>query len=216
MNAPYTNIIWDFNGTLLNDVDACVQSANALLTAHHLPTLQSHRQYRAIFGFPVMDYYERLGFDFALTPFPDLAVEWVDYYNHYSRDATLYEEAVTVLSRVRAMGIPQYVLSATETQMLERQIDWLGIGHYFNGVLGMDDIHAHGKIERGIAWRKENPTARVLLIGDTDHDAAVARAMGADFALFSGGHQSKERLLACHPICVLDHLTDVTDLLRPR
>lgn len=213
MNYAYTHIIWDFNGTLLNDVDVCIKSANALLTAHGLPALRSHEQYRSIFGFPVVDYYRRLGFDFSVTPFASLAVEWVEYYNRYSGDAALYSEATEVLSQIKSLGIPQYVLSATETTMLERQVRELGIGSYFEELLGMGDIHAHGKAERGAAWRREHSDAKPLLIGDTDHDAAVARAMGADFALFAGGHQPKEHLLSCAPIRVLDRLDEVLTLL---
>ncbi len=213
MNHRYTHLIWDFNGTLLNDVDACIKSANALLSAHALPPLKTLDQYRSIFGFPVADYYRRLGFDFSLVPFSVLAVEWVSYYERYSRKSSLYDDAIEVLSQIHALGIPQYVLSATEASMLERQVMALGIGDYFDELLGMDDIHANGKAARGIAWRRLHPDARPLLIGDTDHDAAVAKAMGADFALFSGGHQSRECLLACEPLCVLDKLTCVPKLL---
>ena len=97
--------------------------------------------------------------------------------------------------------------------MLERQVRELGIGAYFEALLGMGDIHAHGKAERGAAGRREHPDAKPLLIGDTDHDAEVARAMDADFVLFSGGHQSKEHLLSCSPIRVLDSLDEVLTLL---
>ena len=213
MNNRYTHLIWDFNGTLLNDVDACIQSANDLLSAHALLPIKSAQHYRSIFGFPVVDYYRRLGFDLERTPFSELAVEWVDYYNRNSAGAPLYPNAAEVLSRVHELGIPQYVLSATEAQMLKRQVRELGIELFFDGLLGMDDIHANGKAARGIFWRRLHPDARPLLIGDTDHDAAVAKAMGADFALFSGGHQSRERLLACEPLCVLDKLTYVPKLL---
>lgn len=214
MNHTYSHLIWDFNGTLLNDVDACIQSANALLSAHGLPTLKSHDQYRSVFGFPVVDYYQRLGFDFSRVPFSVLAVEWVEHYHRFSRSAALYEGVPLVLAQVYKARIPQYVLSATEASMLHRQVSALGISQYFEELLGMDDIHAHGKTERGLAWRHDHPDAKPLLIGDTDHDAAVAKAMGIDFALFAGGHQSKKQLLACEPIRVLDNLVEVLELLQ--
>ena len=49
----YTHLIWDFNGTVLNDVDVGVRAANALLVNHGLPPLPSTDAYRAVFGFPV-------------------------------------------------------------------------------------------------------------------------------------------------------------------
>jgi len=40
---------------------ACIQSANALLERYDLPRLGSVEAYRALFGFPIIDYYRRLG-----------------------------------------------------------------------------------------------------------------------------------------------------------
>ena len=73
----YTHLIWDFNGTLYDDVQAGIESANRLLASHQLPIFTSTEQYRATFGFPVVDYYVRMGFDFSKTPFDELAHEWL-------------------------------------------------------------------------------------------------------------------------------------------
>ena len=89
----YTHIIWDFNGTIYNDVDACIKSANRLLGAHDLPLVRSLEQYRSLFGFPIQEYYVRMGFDFEKTPYSELAVEWVAYYNEESVSAGLADGA---------------------------------------------------------------------------------------------------------------------------
>jgi len=61
-------IIWDWNGTLLNDVDICVESINILLSERgHKPLSKS--LYREIFTFPVKAYYELAGFDFTNESF---------------------------------------------------------------------------------------------------------------------------------------------------
>ena len=49
MNAT---IIWDWNGTLLDDVDAAVGALNRMLAKHRLPPV-TRTFYRANFGFPV-------------------------------------------------------------------------------------------------------------------------------------------------------------------
>ena len=204
----YTHVLWDFNGTLFDDVDACIQSANVLLENHGMERLKSLEAYRAEFGFPVVEYYKRLGFDFEKTSYADLAVEWIAYYLKYSALSKLYPDVVAGLSAVQSIGIPQLVLSATERGMLERQITELGIRSYFEDLLGMDDIHAYSKEEIALRWRKKNPDATLLMIGDTDHDAAVAKSIGADCVLLSCGHQSAERLAACNPLFVADGITD--------
>ena len=191
---PYTHIVWDFNGTLYDDVEACIQSANRLLGAHELPPFSSVEAYRERFGFPIIDYYRRMGFDFEKTPYDDLAVEWVGYYMEASRTSPLCAGAVETLEWIRARGVRQILLSATERGMLREQVEMLAIGRYFDELIGQDSIHAYGKSELGCAWRREHPTARVLLVGDTEHDAEVAQKMGADYALVSFGHRPKEAL----------------------
>ncbi len=213
MKANYDYLIWDFNGTILDDVDACITSANRLLVSHGLPTIASRKDYQAVFGFPIIDYYRRLGFDFDKLPYSELAVEWVNYYLESSRTCSLCPDVREVLSSVQARGISQWILSATETQMLTGQLRDLGILPYFDGVLGLDNINAYSKQEIGIAWRREHPKARVLMIGDTDHDAGVARAMGIDYVLVTTGHQNRETLEKFHPLFVAENAREILGIL---
>lgn len=213
MSLAYTHLIWDFNGTLYDDVDAGIESANDLLAAHALPTFSCRETYRETFGFPIVDYYRRLGFDFSRTPYADLAVEWVAYYMERSRGAGVFDDVVKTLTRAKERGVSHWVLSATELGMLERQIESLGIHGWFDGLLGLDNIHAYSKAEIGLQWRREHPDARVLLIGDTDHDAEVAAAMGVDCALVARGHQNRKKLESCQAIAVTDSLTELSKIL---
>ncbi len=197
MNS-YTHIIWDFNGTILNDVEVGIRSANRLLKAHGLPLIPSTESYREKFGFPIIDYYRRLGFDFEKLPYGELAVEWVSYYLEYKKDACVFADIPDTLRRLREKGFTQMILSATELEMLEGQVRDLGIREYFDTLLGLENIQAYSKEEVGLAWRQAHPEARVLMIGDTDHDAGVAAAMGVDCVLLTCGHQNR-RTLEQHP-----------------
>jgi len=48
----YQTVIWDWNGTLLNDVDGVVQINNQLFPRWGLPPFESVEAYRRVFGFP--------------------------------------------------------------------------------------------------------------------------------------------------------------------
>ena len=213
MSFEYTHLLWDFNGTLFDDVDAGIESANDLLVAHGLPRFSSRETYRETFGFPIADYYRRMGFDFSRTPYADLAVEWVAYYLERSRASGLFDDVIKTLTCVKKAGVSNWILSATELTMLTKQVESLGVRQCFDGLLGLDNIHAYSKSEIGVRWRGEDPDARVLLIGDTDHDAEVAAAMGVDCALVARGHQGREKLETCRAIAVTDTLTELLDLL---
>ncbi len=190
----YTHVIWDFNGTLLNDVDIGIQSINVLLSARGLPVLATPDAYREVSGFPIVEYYKRIGFDFSKESYDDVALEWVEQYMRRADLAQLYDGALSVLKSVRERGLRQILLSATELSMLQGQVAALGIENYFDEICGMDNVYAYGKRTLAERWRGEHPEAKALMIGDTDHDSEVAEAMGADCLLFCKGHQSRERL----------------------
>ena len=70
-------VLWDWNGTLLDDVALCVDALNRLLRIYHYPQQYSLAQYREIFGFPIEDYYIRAGFDFSKNSYKELADDYM-------------------------------------------------------------------------------------------------------------------------------------------
>lgn len=208
----YTHIIWDFNGTILDDVDAGIKSINALLSARSLPTIKSADGYRAVFGFPIINYYRRLGFDFDAEPYEIVAHEWVAHYLEEVKNANLIRGVTEVLEEIKKRGIEQIILSATEKSMLEKQLEQLGIRDYFSEVLGLDNIYAHSKEELGRSWIKRTHPARAILIGDTEHDFDVAKSIGVECILVAGGHQTKEKLKSCG-VTVLDDIREIAKIL---
>ncbi len=190
----YDHIIWDFNGTVLDDVETGIRSVNKLLADRGLPIIESKQRYREVFGFPIKNYYERLGFDFSKEPYEVIAPLWVEQYMINVKDAPMFEDTANAFLFFEERGIPQTLLSATELTMLCGQLLELGISEVFCEILGRGDIHAASKEGIAIAWRDGHPTDRVLMIGDTDHDLQVAKAINADCALISRGHQSEAYL----------------------
>ncbi len=201
-------MIWDFNGTVLDDVDIGIESANALLLRCGLAAFESKEAYRSIFGFPIRDYYARMGIDFAKTPFEELAPIWVEEYLSRADRAELSVGVRETITRVKALGVSQILLSATESDMLRKQLASLGMEDCFDEILGLDNIHAASKERLAQSWCAEHPLAKPLFFGDTDHDFAVAAATGSDCVLFSGGHQSRERLegVGCP---IVDRIADI-------
>lgn len=205
---PYAHVLWDFNGTILDDVSACMQAANKLLLSHGLPLIETPENYRDLFGFPVEDYYRRLGFDFEKVPYAALAAEWMPEYLKNAEHCSVYPEVPSLLSALHARGLHQWILSATEQNMLRHQVTELGILPFFDELLGLDDIHARSKTERGVRWRESHPDGRVLMLGDTDHDAETARVIGADCILLACGHQARAFLETCPCLFVADSASD--------
>jgi phosphoglycolate phosphatase len=194
---PYAYLLWDWNGTLLDDAGVCVTIINALLARRGLPQVDAAR-YQAEFTFPVRDYYRRVGFDFARDPFETLAQEFVAAYDVQRFACALQPAVHQALGAAAARGLPQAILSAYEQGRLEELTRHAGVAHYFTCLAGLDHYYADGKIARGreLLAALPCPPAHVLLIGDTLHDLEVAEALGMDCLLVPGGHQSLARLQA--------------------
>jgi len=200
------HIIWDWNGTLLNDRWLSVAAINAVLTRYHIPKIDEAR-YIEIFCFPVIDYYQRLGFDFNINPFEIVGTEFIHEYEAKMFEAKLFDSAVETLEWIYKAGISQSILSAGKQKMLDDLMRFHGIGHYFKKIVGQNNHYAFGKSEAGRNWIKElgiDPE-NVLMVGDTVHDADVAREMGVSCALIVGGHASKATLSATENV-VFDNM----------
>lgn len=212
----YSLVIWDFNGTVLDDVGIGIKAVNRLLERRGLKKLCGIEDYHKVFGFPIIEYYKRLGFDFEKESYELLAKEWVKEYTALENTAPLNPFVKELLSRIRSLGIPQVILSASEKNMLTRQVKALGIDEYFDEILGMENIYAFGKQEMAKKWMEKKHIESSLLIGDTEHDAEVAKAIGADCILISGGHQSKKTLEKCGvPVTLPQNAVDfVTEYLK--
>jgi phosphoglycolate phosphatase len=198
MPAPrYRHIIWDWNGTLLDDVDYSIQVMNTLLRRRGL-TLLDRARYHELFDFPVRDYYYRLGFDPTRDTFEDLSVEFISGYDANRWDCRLHPSTVAALTAARAAGITQSILSAYRQETLHEIVAHFGLTNFFLRLTGLDNIYAHSKAELGRAWVAELglPRSEVLMVGDTLHDFDVAVEMGVDCVLVAAGHHPASRLQA--------------------
>jgi phosphoglycolate phosphatase len=209
----YTYCIWDFNGTILDDVDLGIYSINELLKAHGMDNFLNREIYRQQFDFPIIDYYRRVGFDFEKTPYEDLAVEWVNIYFSNFDKANIYSDVVPTLEFFAQNGVRQCVLSASESKSLKKQIEDLEINCYFEEVMGIDNIYAASKLVLAKKWRQEHPNEKVLFIGDTVHDIETAKILSADCFIVCAGHQSRERFENCEAM-VVDSLTELCETLK--
>lgn len=207
--VKFESIIWDWNGTLLNDVDVVIEAINKLLNDRNLIPLTLER-YRDVFTFPVRDYYERIGFDLKNEPFEIPAIQFITIYNKTVESCGLHNDVIPLLSRLHSIGYRQFILSAMEQQQLEKTVLDNSILHFFEDLFGLNNYYAISKIENGkslISTKGLNPQ-RTLLIGDTIHDYEVAQAIGCSCVLVANGHQSKERLESSGAI-VLNTLKEI-------
>lgn len=209
----YKTIIWDWNGTLLDDLELSLGATNSLLKDRKLPVLSVER-YKDIFKFPVIDYYKEAGFDFNKEPFEIPARQYMDLYHEGEHTTQLFPDVVETLTYLKDNSYRQIVLSAMEDGNLNKMIRNAGISEFFDGIFGIKDDYAREKVTIGKQVIKDlnlNPR-ECLMIGDTLHDAEVAEQCGFDCILYSGGHVSEQRLKTKgHRI--IERLSDIQQIL---
>ena len=209
----YKCVVWDWNGTLLDDMSACINVMNRVLGRRGLPEMDE-KTYREIFCFPIRDYYERLGFDFTAEPFEQISFEYIENYRKESECAALRKGSIPVLDHIKGQGIRQVILSASQKEDLVRQAEYFGVHGYFEKLLGLDNCHAASKIEIGREWLEKSGIDKreALLIGDTRHDFETASELGCDCILLTCGHQARNRLSGLG-IPLIDSLSEVIGYL---
>ena len=79
-------VLWDWNGTLFDDLDACRYVLDKLLENHGLLPRKTVESYREVFCFPIIEFYKNAGFDFSKTTYEVLAREYMDMYIPLSYD----------------------------------------------------------------------------------------------------------------------------------
>jgi phosphoglycolate phosphatase len=210
-----TTIIWDWNGTLLDDAEICLSSINKMLKARNLPELLLEK-YRDVFTFPVIEYYQKVGFDFTIEQWEPVAMEFINLYLGALPGCGLTPFAVETLNQFKQKGYRQAIISAMQHEALIKSVTELGIQQYFEYIGGIGDHYGGGKIDnaRDYFGKAGLHPSQITLIGDTIHDSEVAAELQCRCILVATGHQSHHRLLRTG-LPVIENLSEINNVLFP-
>ena len=187
----YRTIIWDWNGTLLDDVDYAVSLTNRVFGRWGIAPFENADAYRAIFDFPVREYYRRAGVGDDI--FDQVANAWAASYAR-EFNCRLRADALEAVGRFKAAGLRQVIISASKLTHLQEQVArFPDLEKQLDKLMGLSHIYATSKVHLAQDYLKEmnlNPS-QVVLLGDTRHDHQVAQAIGCDCLLIEHGHQPR-------------------------
>lgn len=206
------HIVWDWNGTLVDDSWLCAELASEALHAQSgrsfdLDTYKEHASH------PIEKFYESVGFDFSKRSFADLSHEFLHQYHLRLTECRLHEGVESVIAQFAKRGIGASILSAHPDEFLQKEVAQFGISSLFKLVTGADDRTARGKLHLGAAHlnRLGVSASEVMIVGDTDHDAEVASHLGCHCTLIPNGHQSARRLNALSGVQVLSSVLELLE-----
>ncbi|MCB0729473.1 MAG: HAD family hydrolase, partial [Ignavibacteriae bacterium] len=134
MINKYKHVIWDWNGTMLDDVKLCVDVGNNLFRKKNIPLLTVEK-YKSIFTIPVKDYYIAAGFDFTKESFEIVGKEWMDEYEERKYECDLHKDLLSVMQKFNEAGIKQSVVSAYKQDNLNKMIKTFELDSYFDHIV---------------------------------------------------------------------------------
>lgn len=193
----YKNILWDWNGTILNDAPIAFEATNILLKRYNYPTI-TFEYYRDNVDTPIVNFYSKI-FDLSKENMDTLDNEWCVLYNKLSDKINLQKDVESILKKFSEHNCHQTVLSAFRTEEIIKFADKFSVRHYFKDILGTQNIVMESKTMRGKKYMQENnlEPKDTLYIGDTVHDCDTAKGLGIDCVLLSCGQQSEKVLKKC-------------------
>jgi phosphoglycolate phosphatase-like HAD superfamily hydrolase len=198
------HIVWDWNGTLLNDLDVVVAAVNdTLATVGHRPI--TIEEYGAHYTRPVLLFYERLlGRAIPEEEWLSFDLAFHDSYRRRAATATLAPDAREAMTKARKAGLSQSLLSMYWHDELIPQVGRFGLDRFLVRVDGLrgtpgdrkqEYLEEHLRVVVGELSRTIDP-GEVLVVGDALDDAAAAIALGMNCVLYDGGAHPVDQLRA--------------------
>ena len=94
------HLFFDFNGTIIDDVDLCLELLNDILRNQNKPLVDKKR-YKEVFKFPIKQYYIDAGVDFEIESYESLAIDFVKKYQPRSlSECKLYDGCVDAFKKL--------------------------------------------------------------------------------------------------------------------
>ncbi|MFD6281446.1 HAD family hydrolase [Streptomyces sp. NPDC060209] len=209
-----THLVWDWNGTLLDDIQAVLGATNAAFAEVDLAPL-TLEQYRETYCVPIPRFYERL---MGRLPTP---AEWerMDglFHRHYTEQraaCALTEGVEELLVRWQLGGRSQSLLSMYGHEHLVPVVRGYGIERHFVRVDGRTGPSGGSKalhMERHFEVLGDIAPESAVVIGDAVDDAVAAAHVGARAVLYTGGSHSRSSLEAAG-VPVVDTLAEAVAL----
>ena len=195
------HIIWDWNGTLLDDFPLVLDAVDHTVRIRGGQPVTAD-DYRQHYRRPVRLFYEVLtGQAITEAAWQDIDADFHHFYNDRALEPSLFPEARRLLSDNIAAGRSQSLLSMYYDCHLRSVVDHHAIVDSFNLIQGLQGAPGSAKaehLETHLRTLAELGTRReqTVMIGDTPDDAAAAQAHGIPVILFDGGSHNYDILQA--------------------
>jgi len=206
----FRNLIFDWSGTLVDDLGPVIEATNAVLEKYSIGKLD-REAFRRCFRLPYREFYAEL---LPNIPLEELEAHFRPAFDNAVTPVTVLPHAREKLEWCTALGIRTFVLTSMDTIAFERQMDDFGFRHHFeatySGVLDKREV-----IHRILETHGLNPE-ETAFVGDMTHDVETARHGGISSIAVLTGYNHAEILAAVRPDITVPDLGVLRGLLDRR
>jgi phosphoglycolate phosphatase len=201
------NIIFDWSGTLVDDLPAVWQATNYVLAQAKRPQL-TLEQFRAEFQLPFTTFYNK---HTPHVPLPQLEAWFHGRFRQVRDSVTALPHAREFLEFCRAHQVRTFLLSTVHADHFAVQQRASGFGEFLDKpYVGVRDKRQ--KIHE-ILHDNKLRAEETLFIGDMQHDIETARHGGIHSCAVLTGYNTLERLRAAQPDLIVEHLGELREIL---
>lgn len=203
----FRNLIFDWSGTLVDDLGPVIEATNAVLARYRIAPLD-RESFRRRFRLPYRDFYQELLPD---VPLEELEAHFRPAFDHAESKVTVLPHAREKLERCRQLGIRSFVLTSMDPGAFERQLDEFGLRHHFeatySGVVDKRELIHHILRTHGL------DPAETAFVGDMTHDIETARHGGIASIAVLTGYNHPEVLASARPDITVRDLNILKSML---
>ena len=206
----FRNLIFDWSGTLVDDLGPVIEATNAVLGNYQISPMD-RESFRRCFRLPYREFYADL---LPGIPLEELEGHFRPAFDASQAPVTVLPHAREKLEWCRASGIRVFVLTSMDTDAFERQMDDFGFREHFeatySGVLDKREI-----IHQILETHQLN-LLETAFVGDMTHDVETARHGGIASIAVLTGYNHAEVLAAVRPDLTVPDLGVLRELFQRR
>lgn len=202
------NIIFDWSGTLVDDLPAVWRASNYVFRQAGVPEISLER-FRAEFRLPFTEFYDR----YVPGVEPRQLETWFHTHFRECQDmVTALPHARAFLDFCREQGLHTFLLSSVHQEHFQRQLSQTGFGPYLDHCY-VGIVDKRRKIQDILASHQLVP-AETLFVGDMEHDIQTARHGGVFACAVLTGYNHAGPLRASRPDLMVEHLGELRATLE--
>ncbi len=202
------NIIFDWSGTLVDDLPAVWKATNYVLTQAQREEM-TLEQVRAEFCLPFTIFYDR---HVPHIPLPQLETWFHSHFRQVQDSVCELPHARDFLEFCRARGLRTFLLSTVHRDHFAVQAAATGFDRYLDKAY-MNVWDKRQKIHEILETHQLNPD-ETLFVGDMQHDIETARHGGVHSCGVLTGYNTLEQLRAARPDLIVEHLKELREILE--